>query len=115
MLAIILALAAADSVVEAVLGASGISETPLALVAVQALLGAVGGVAAWGAWRGKRWGWAAALAYGVLAATMVIALGPLLELEPDARRGLWSGAAVMLAFGVLAAWYLRRATRGAPL
>ena len=67
--------------------------------------------AAWGSWAAARWAPAAAAAYGVVTAGVLVALGRLLDLDAAARGGLWAGAAAVLAFGVASAWYLRRVVR----
>jgi hypothetical protein len=97
----------------------GRSDDPPLLTAWQALVGAAGAAAAWGSWAAARWAPAAAVAYGVTTAGMLVALGPMLGLEAAARGGLWAGAAVLLALGIGSAWYLRRIIRavhaGAPV
>jgi hypothetical protein len=40
---------------------------------------------------------------------MLLSLESVLGLEREARAGLWTGAAIVLAFDLWAAWYLRRA------
>jgi len=67
--------------------------------------------AARGSWTGARWAPVAALLSGLSTATMLVALAPLLDLPADSRGGLWVGAAAVQAFGLGAAWYLRRARR----
>lgn len=88
--------------------ALGHSDDPPLLVALQALIGAAGAAASWGIWRMARWAPVAGAMYGVVTAVMLLALGPLLSLEPGARRGLWAGAVGVLAFGLWSAWYIRR-------
>ena len=71
-------------------------------------------VAAYALWTGKRWAhWALAVA-GAATATLVISLGPLLDMDPLSRSGLSVGAltiAVMTAIGV---WYVARRVRRIP-
>ena len=93
---------------QVVLVALGYSNDPLTLVALQALIGTAGAAASWGTWRAARWAPAAGAMYGMVTAVMLLALGPLLALEPEARRGLWAGAVGVLAFGLWSAWYIRR-------
>ena len=64
--------------------------------------------AAVGSWSLKSWAPAAALAYGATTSIMLFALPALLDLEPEARTGIWTGAVGVLLFGVASAWYLRR-------
>ena len=87
----------------------GGSDDPFVLTALQALIGAAGAAAAWGSWAGARWAPATAVLYGLVTAGMLVALTPLLGLAPDARGGLWAGAAVVLLLSLCAAWYLHRA------
>ena len=82
---------------------------PPSLILLQALVGTAAAAAAWGAWRGARWAPLASVLYGVVTAGMLVALAPILDLPPDARPGLWSGAALVLLFALAIAWYLRRA------
>jgi hypothetical protein len=108
VLAAVFALLALNALVQAALVPLGHSDDPPALTALQAVVGAAAVAAAWGSWTGTRWAPWAALLYGLVTAGMLAALGPLVALDADARRGVWIGAAVMLAFGLWAAWYLRR-------
>src|SRR5688572_22293249 len=97
-----------DAWAQVALAASGRSDDPPALVALQCVVGAAGAAAAWGSWRGARWAPAAAAAYGVITAAMIASLEALLDLGADARGGLLTGAAVVLLLALAAAWYLRR-------
>ena len=85
--------------------------SPAMLIALQVLCGVVAAVAAWGSWTSARWGTSAALIYGVVAGGMVAGLGPMLDLPPESRGGLWTGAAIILAFALVSAWWLRRSLR----
>ena len=91
------------------------SDSPPALRALQAIVAAAGGATALGAWIGARWSAALALIYGLIAGGMVVSLGPMLEMPVEERGGLWIGGAVILVFALICAWYLRRATRRAPI
>jgi hypothetical protein len=84
------------------------SNEPRVLTGWQAIIGAMAAVAAWGSWIGARWTPLFALLYGVLAGAMVASLGPLLDLPAESRSGLWMGGVILLAFGLLTAWWLRR-------
>jgi hypothetical protein len=86
---------------------------PAALVMLQTLVGTAGIAAGWGTWRRARWAPAAAVSYGVVTATMLASLGPLLDLDAEAMRGIWIGAGAVLLFGLWAGWYLRRSWRRA--
>lgn len=106
-LAIVFALLALNAWAQVILTLTGRSSDPWPLVILQTLVGATAATAAVGCWRVKRWAGAAALGYGVVGATLVAALGPLLDLAPEDRAGLVTGALVVLLFGLWAAWYLR--------
>lgn len=65
-----------------------------------------------GVWRQAKWAPYAIAAWGVESAVMIVALGPLLSLEPAARNGLWVGAAIVLGMAAGSVWYLRGSMRG---
>ena len=111
MLAVVFVLIALNAWAEMGVEPLDVSDDPVALRALQALSGLAAAAAAWGAWTGTRWAPAAAVGYGLVTAGMIVALDPLLDLGPDARGGLWIGAAVVLAFALWAAWYVRRVLR----
>ena len=111
VLTIVFALLAANALLQVLLALLGRSDDPAALTALQALVGGTGTAAAWGSWSGARWSPFAALAYGIATAALLGVLPALLDLSPDARPGIWTGAAIMLLFGILAARYLRRSTQ----
>ena len=87
------------------------SNEPLTVTGLQVIVGATALATAWGSWVGARWAPVLALLYGVITGGMVASLGPLLDLPADARQGLWTGAAVILVFSLLCAWWLRRSLR----
>jgi sorbitol-specific phosphotransferase system component IIBC len=88
----------------------GKTSDPPALTLLQALIGAAATAAAWGSWTGTWWAPWAALAYGLVTAITLIALGPLLGLPLDARPGLWTGAVLTVLLALVAGWYLGRRT-----
>lgn len=106
--AIIFGLLSLNALLQAGLAAAGRSDDPLVLTLLQVMVGTAAAAAAWATWTGARWGRWAALAYGLVTAGMLMALGPLLALEPEARSGLWLGALVVLLASAAAAWYLHR-------
>ena len=110
-LAVVFALLALNAWAEVALVLLGHSDEPVALTVLKTLGGLAAAAAAWGGWAGARWAPGAAAGYGLLTAGMLVALDPLLDLGPDARAGLWTGAAAVLGFALWAAWYLRRALR----
>ncbi|HEX7980694.1 MAG TPA: hypothetical protein VF461_18970 [Gemmatimonadaceae bacterium] len=84
------------------------SNEPPILTGLQAIIGVLAAAAAWGTWIGARWAPLYALLYGVTAGGMVASLGRMLDLPAESRNGLWFGGAIILGFGLLSAWWLRR-------
>lgn len=113
ILAVVFALLALSAAMEAVRGALQPHDEPPPLSVMQAIVATLAALSAVGAWRLTRWGAWTALAYGLVAGGMIASLGRLLDLDAEARRGLWTGAAAVILFGVWAWWYLRRAVRRA--
>lgn len=114
VLAVLFALFGLNALVQVAMVLVGRSDDPAMLSALQTLVGVAGLAAALGSWRGDRWAPFAAVAYGVITGTMVASLGPLLQLEVEARPGLYVGGASVLGFGFVAAWYLRRSRPRRP-
>ena len=106
-LAIVFALLALNAWAQVIFSLAGRTSDPWPLVILQTLVGATAATAAVGCWRVRSWAGAAALGYGVVGATLVAALGPLLDLAAEDRAGLVTGAMLVLLFGLWAAWYLR--------
>jgi len=84
------------------------NDSPPLLAGLQLIVGAMAAGAAWGTWIGARWAPLFAALYGVIAGGMVANIGRILDLPADERRGLWLGGAIVLAFGLVTAWWLRR-------
>jgi hypothetical protein len=84
------------------------SNEPRALVAFHLCLAITGTAAAVGSWTMARWAPIAVLLYGATTVGLLLSLTSILKLDSDASSGLRTGAAVVLAFAVWAAWYLRR-------
>jgi hypothetical protein len=103
-----LALNAWAQVVFALRGA--LSDPPI-LIGLQSLIGIAGTVAVWGIWTAKRWSAYAVAIHGVITALMLVSLAPILGLGADARSPLFIGAAVVLVWTFLFAWYLHRLIR----
>lgn len=114
VVAVLFALLALNALNELLSMVSGDSDGPVALAALQGACGVAATAAAVAAWIGARWAPALAALYGVIAAAMVVSLGPLLDMPAEEAGGLWIGAAVILVFSLACAWYLRRALRRAP-
>ena len=104
---VLLGLAALNAGAQVVLPFFGMSNDPALLMAMQALCTVAGGAAAVGAWRGRTWAPWMTFVYGAVTAAMIISLGPMLSLDDEARKGLLSGGAVVLALCALMAWGLR--------
>jgi hypothetical protein len=88
-----------------------VSNEPRALVAFHLCLAITGTAAAVGSWTMARWAPIAALLYGATTAGLLLSLTSILKLDPGEGSGLRTGAAVVLAFTLWAAWYLRRSSR----
>lgn len=87
---------------------AGRSDDPMLLGVLQTFVGIAGISTSVGSWRGARWAPVAAVAYGVITGGMIVALGPILNLEAEERSGLLVGGVSVLLVGLGAAWYLRR-------
>ena len=111
ILVVVFTLFGLNAWVQVINAAIGGSDDPMALVILQTLVGTAGTAAAWGTWSGARWAPVAAMSYGVVTAVMLVSLGPLLDLAAEEMRGIWTGAAAVLLFGLWAGWYLRRSWR----
>ncbi len=111
MLAVIYALLALNAWAQVVLVPLGRSGDPLLLTALQFLIGAAAAVAAWEIWSAAKWAPGAILIHGFITAGMLASLGPMLDLPGDARPGLWVGAAAVILWSLVFAWYLRRVVR----
>ena len=113
-LCVVFGLLALDAWVQVLLVALGRSDDPPTLTALQVGIGLTAAATAWGSWRRARWAPGAAIAYGAITASMLVALPALLRLPTDARRGIWTGAAaVMLAAWLCAAYFRSDARRQA--
>ena len=113
LVALLFAVAAGSALMQVVMAATGGSDDPAPLVALQLVSGLFAAAAAVGAWRRARWSSIACVGYGITTAVMLALLPHLLGLEAEARRGIFSGAAVVLLFSVAAAWYVHRYHAGA--
>lgn len=87
----------------------GLSDEPTILWAWQSVIGVCGVLAAYAGSTGRPWAWKPALGYAILASAMILSLGPILDLDADARESLPLGAGAVLAVTGALAWYLRRA------
>ena len=112
VLAVIFGFFTLNAWVEALGSLTGSSDDPRVLTALQVAIGVAGIFATWGSWIGARWAPAAALAYGAITGGMLVALPYILGLEPEARAGIWAGAAGVVLFSLGSAWYLRRKRSG---
>jgi hypothetical protein len=88
------------------------SHEPRALVVFHVLLAITGTASAVGGWSMARWASIAAALYGIVTASLLLSLTSILKLDPSVDGGgLKAGAAIVLAFSLWAAWYLRRTSR----
>ena len=111
VLAVIYALLAVNAWAQVVLALRGELSDPPILIGLQSLIGIAGAAAAWGSWAGARWAAYAVVIHGLITATMLVLLDPILGLGADARSSLLIAAAVVLAWSFLFAWYLNRLVR----
>ena len=81
--------------------------------AFQTAIGVLAFAACIGVWRRKPWAIRGILAWGVVTATFVALLQPLLNLDPSARAGLYGGSAAILSVAALLAWLTQRDRRAA--
>ena len=106
IVAVLFALLGLNALNELLSMVRGTSDGPITLAALQAAVGLTAIATAFGAWIGARWAPVLAVVYGVIAAVMIVALGPLLDMAVEERGGLLVGAAIVLAFALACAWYL---------
>ena len=106
IIAVLFALLGLNALYELLSMVSGASDGPATLAVLQGLVGLSAVSTAFGAWTGARWAPALAACYGVIAAAMIVALGPLLDMPAEERGGLLVGGAIVLAFSLACAWYL---------
>jgi hypothetical protein len=111
VLAVLFGLFTLNAWTEALLSLFGRSDEPRSLTALQVAVGVAGAFATRGTWTGAHWAPVAVLAYGSITGAMLVALPLILGLEPEARRGIWAGAASAVLFSAGVAWYLRRVVR----
>jgi peptidoglycan/LPS O-acetylase OafA/YrhL len=89
----------------------GRSSEPPVLSTLQFLSGCASYAAMHATIRHRPWAWVASLVFGVLCAILIIAVGPVIGLDADERRGLIPGALSVLMVGGGLALYLRNALR----
>jgi hypothetical protein len=89
----------------------GGSDDPLLLRSWQFISGGAAGAAAIGAFRLRPWAPHAVITYGLITGTMIVALGPMLELDRGERGGLLVGAGAVALFCTGMAFYLMRLVR----
>ena len=106
IVAVLFALLGLNALYELLSMVRGTSDGPITLAALQAAVGLTAIATAFGAWTGAHWAAVLAVAYGVIAAAMVVALGPLLDMPVEERGGLLVGGAIVLAFALACAGYL---------
>lgn len=115
VVAVILTACGLNALVQVPRFVPGWGNDPVLLSALQALGAASGLSAGIAAWRGRAWAWVPALLYGAITGAMIASLGPLLDLDAEARAALPKSGAAVFALGAAMAWYLRRAISPARL
>lgn len=111
VIAVILVLLCVNAIIQAIGTLIGWNNDPPLLTAFQFAAGGSALCAAVGTWRRERWAPAMAVAYGIITGIMIASLGPLLELDEQARAGLPLGAAIVVLIGGALAWGIRRTQR----
>ena len=111
ILSVIFGLLALTALGQVLLVALGGSDEPGTLIVLKMGIGLTAAATAWGSWRRARWTSGAAIAYGVITASMLAALPSLLGLPADARFGIWTGGAAAMLFALLCAAYFRSDAR----
>ena len=106
VVAVLFALLGLNALYELLSMVRGTSDGPVTLAALQAAVGLTAIATAVGAWTGARWAPVLAAVYGVIAAAMVVALGPLLDMPVEERGGLLVGGAIVLGFALACAGYM---------
>jgi len=110
-LTLIYALLALNAWAQVILALRGELSDPPILIGLQSFIGIAGAAAAWGIWTGAWWAAYAVVIHGVVTATMLVSLDPILGLGADARSSLFIAAAAVLAWSFLFAWYINRLVR----
>ena len=105
LLAIFVAIISAVHLLQAFTGARG---DPRALVLEHVIVAVLGFLAAWAIWMGKRWAPSALAGAGVPVAALIVSRGPILQMNPAERAGLWTGAATIFLMTLAGVWYVRR-------
>ncbi len=110
-IAVILVLLSVNAIHQSVGALVGWNTDPPLLTAFQFASGTSALAAAIGTWRRARWAPSLALVYGVVTGIMIASLGPLLDLDENARAGLPFGAAIVVLIGIALAFLIRRTQR----
>jgi len=110
---VIAVLVAALALQQGYQGAEGLREghDPRLVTIGYAIVLITGLVAAYALWRGMDWGPGALGLNGLLTAIFVVSLGPLLNIPPEGRGGLWIGGAVIILLTAAGFWYTQRRVR----
>lgn len=107
VIAVLLGLLALNAGAQAIQAVGGWLEKPTLLIVLQSACAAAAGTAAVGVWRLRPWAPYVTVLYGVIAAGLIVSLGPILDLEPAARNGLLGGALGALCVTLALAWGAR--------
>jgi len=111
LLVILFALLALNGFVEASRHFITPGDVPSELFWLQLTAGMLALASAVGLWRRTLWGAVAIGGWGLVVATMLVLLAPILDLDAQASAGLWPGAVAVLIVAGLCAWYARRTER----
>lgn len=104
------ALIGANALNEARAQLFGAADAPRSLLALQLLMATASIIVVVGVWTRAWWTVRAILAWGVIAAGMLMLLEPILQLGPEVRPGMAIGAAILAFMAIATAWFIRRST-----
>ena len=110
---VIAVLVAAIALQQGYQGAEGLREghDPRLVTLGYTMVLITGIVAAYAVWRGLDWGPGALGLNGLMTAVFVVSLGPLLDIPPEGRSGLWIGGGVIVLLTAAGFWYTQRRVR----
>lgn len=109
LLGVLFGLSAASDLVQVAGVLAGRVSQPATLATEHALAGLAGAAAAVGLWRGARRAAGAVAAWGLFTTVLLLTLPAVLDLPPEARPGIWLGAAItVLVAAAVAGWAWRR-------
>jgi hypothetical protein len=110
IIAVVVVLTALTHGIQAILGVLP-GDDPRPLVVEHIIVCVLGLAAGYALWRGQQRAPLLLAIYGIAIAILIVSLGPLLGLMGAARKGLWTGATMLLLLTVVAVRYAGRRVR----